>query len=79
MTLIDIAFEKLEEDPITQISHIYDELDIPHFQNFKPELEKYVQSLSDYQKNKYKHIDDPIRERIAQDWSRSFEEWNYAY
>jgi hypothetical protein len=40
-------------------------------------MRSYVGSLSGYKKNTYLPLTPELRERIAQEWRRCFEQWGY--
>lgn len=75
----EVDFEELERDPVGEVRRIYERLDIPGFEAFRPSLERYVDSISNYRKNEYQEIPPSLRRQIAQAWKRSFEEWGYDY
>jgi hypothetical protein len=74
----ELSFTELEADPVGQVERIYRELNLPDFSEVKPRVESYVGSLADYKKNKHVDLPSDLRERIARDWRRSFDEWGYA-
>lgn len=76
--LIDIKFEDLESDKIGQVEQIYQRLNLDGFNLLKPNLEKYVASISDYKKNKHAELDDSLKEQIFNAWQKSFQEWGYT-
>ena len=73
----EIGFEALEADPIGQVRGIYEALALPDFRQVEPALRRYVASLSGYQKNTLPGLPPDLRERIAGEWRRCFDEWNY--
>jgi hypothetical protein len=73
----EIAYEDLERDPLGQLSAAYAALGLPEFSHVEPRLRQYVNSLSGYQKNAFKPLPEPLRQRIATEWRRCFEEWGY--
>jgi len=75
--LIDIKFEELESDKIGQGQQIYQRLNLDGFHSLKPNLEKYVASISDYKKNKHAQLDDSLKEQIFNAWQKSFQQWGY--
>jgi hypothetical protein len=56
---------------------IYEALALPDFQQVQPALWRYVESLSGYKKNTLPELPPDLRERIAGEWRRCFEEWGY--
>jgi hypothetical protein len=75
----ELSFEQLEKDPIGQLRHVYEALNIPGFDGVEPSLRLYVESLTGYRKNEYGELPRDLRQRIARAWSRYFEEWGYSY
>ncbi|HKI19004.1 MAG TPA: sulfotransferase [Isosphaeraceae bacterium] len=75
--LCDVAFEDLEREPVGVIGSIYESLGLSGFEELRPRLEGYLASIAGYRKNRHDELEEPLRRRIAQDWSRSFDEWGY--
>jgi LPS sulfotransferase NodH len=75
----EVCFEELARDPVGQVEGIYEGLNIPGFETFRPSLETYVSSISSYRKNEHSEIPPSLRRRIARAWKRSFDEWGYDY
>ena len=75
--LCEIRFEDLEQDLIGNVRRVYETLNLTGFAEVLPKLEEYVASHRGYKKNKYDPLPEPIRQRVAQEWRRSFEEWGY--
>ncbi len=73
----EVCFEALEQDRMDQIRQLYEALALPGFEEMKPALQRYVDSISGYHKNEYEELPPALRSRIAQAWYRSFEEWGY--
>jgi len=71
-----LSFEELERDRVGSIEKIYDELSLPGFNIMKPELEKYVDSISGYKKNVYS-LDESDRKLVAKEWGRFIDYWGY--
>jgi omega-hydroxy-beta-dihydromenaquinone-9 sulfotransferase len=74
----EVRFEDLETDPVNQVAQIYSALCLPGFDACRPKLQSYLASLAGYRKNDYKPLDDIRRDRVACEWARSFDTWNYA-
>jgi omega-hydroxy-beta-dihydromenaquinone-9 sulfotransferase len=75
--LVEIAFEDLEKDALGQMRRIYEVLSLPNFDVVEPALRRYVHSIEGYQKNSFPELTSAMRNRIAREWRRSFEEWGY--
>lgn len=75
--LVEIAYEDLDRDPVGQVRAVYEGLALGDFEPFRPTLERYLGSIADYQKNRHRPLDDALKSRIADAWSRCFEAWGY--
>lgn len=73
----EIAFEDLERDPLEQMQTLYETLDLPAFEEARPALERYMQSLKGYEKNRFSELSADLKRRIAQEWRAYFEVWGY--
>lgn len=74
----EIGFEELEAEPIAQVRQLYESLGLPDFGQVEPALRRYLQSLGSYKKNTLPKLDPKLREEIAGEWQRCFEEWGYS-
>ena len=72
----EVRFEDLEKEPVKEIARLYDELDLPDWEQAKPNIEKYVDSLGEYKKNTYQ-IDAETIEFVDREWGFAVEEWGY--
>lgn len=73
----EVRFDDLVADPVRQTQHIYEQLSLPDFASFEPKLRTYVDSLADYQPNRFPELDENSRDLVATHWSRSFQRWGY--
>ncbi|HEX7261393.1 MAG TPA: sulfotransferase, partial [Luteolibacter sp.] len=73
----EMSFDELERAPMQAIHTLYAKLGLGGYDVLAPELQRYVDSLTGYQKNRFTELESPLRERIADEWQRSFAEWNY--
>lgn len=73
----EVGFEELEKDPVAGVRDIYKALSLPAFQEVEPALRRYVDSLSGYRKNTFSELPTDLRQRMAREWRRCFEEWGY--
>lgn len=76
--LHEVSYQDVERDPVGQVAGIYDALALPGFENVEPKLRAYMNSIKDYQKNKHSELPDNLRQRVAEQWRRSFDEWGYS-
>lgn len=75
--LHELSFADLEQDPVGEVRKIYETLALPEFSGVESELQQYVRNLAGYKKNRHTDLAPGLRRRIAQEWSRTFEEWGY--
>ena len=73
----EIGFEELERDPLGEMRRLYESLNLPDFAHVEPALQKYAGTQTTYKKNKHADIDEDLRQRLASEFRRNFEEWNY--
>jgi hypothetical protein len=75
--LHELSFEELETDPVGQLRKLYERLNLADFERVEPVLRQYLCSLSGYKKNAFPELSAELKERIAREWRRCFDEWNY--
>jgi hypothetical protein len=73
----EVAFERLEADPIGEVGQIYETLGLSDFQRVEPALGRYVDSIAGYEKNVFPPLSADLRRRIAAQWRPCFAEWGY--
>src|SRR5688500_16941681 len=74
----EVRFEELEADPIGQMQRVYDALGLGEFSQARPALERYMDRVGGYRKNEFPELPAALRQRIADAWRPSFEQWGYA-
>lgn len=74
--LVEIKFEDLEVEPITQLEKIYQALSLPGFAEAKPAVNTYLDSIEGYQKNHY-DLNDEIIAKVNNHWGFAIEAWGY--
>jgi len=72
----ELSFEELEKDRVAAIEKIYKDLQMEGFESIRPELKKYVDSISDYQKNSY-NLDEEDSELVKKEWRIFIDRWGY--
>ena len=75
--LCEVGYEDLERDPAGVVGSVYESLGLPGFEDVRPRLVGYLDSIAGYRKNRLDDLPEPLRLRIAGEWSRSFDEWGY--
>jgi hypothetical protein len=74
----EVAYEELVLDPIGRLEAIYDALGLASFAAIVPAFRDYLQTISGYRRNTHPPLPETERQRLGQEWRRSFEEWGYA-
>lgn len=75
--LVEISFEELDNDPMGTIEKIYGHLSLPDIEKVRPEMERYVQSVHNYSKNKFPELETKQITTINQRWDFAFKVWGY--
>jgi hypothetical protein len=44
-----------------------------------PEIDKYLKSVKNYEKNTFRDIKPEVEKRILKEWKFAFDEWGYSY
>ncbi len=73
----ELAYEDLERDPMHELRSIYTALGFSGFNEAEPLLKKYLGTLSDYRKSELPAIEPELKQRIAGEWGRCFDAWDY--
>ena len=74
---VEIAYERLDEAPLTELERLYDELELPGFEEARPHFEAYLDRVSGYQKNQHE-LPDSLRHRAEAEWRPFIERWGAA-
>ena len=73
----EVRFEDLERDPMGQMKHVYESLELPKFDHAMPAVRNYLHTVTGYSRNSFPALPVEMRRRVASKWSRSFAEWGY--
>lgn len=73
----ELRFEALEADPVGQLRALYEALSLPDFGHVEPALRCYLAANAGYKKNALPELPVDLRKRVANEWRRCFEEWDY--
>ncbi len=74
----EVRYEELEREPVRVVEAIYNALGLAGFASIRGSLQSYLHTIVGYRKNEYPKLPEPLRERIASEWHRSFYQWCYA-
>lgn len=74
----EMSFVDLEANPRLEIAKTYAALNMDGFSRAESRLGRYIASLDSYKKNEHPRLPEALRQRVASEWSRSFDTWGYA-
>ena len=75
--LVEIGFEELELSPLETLRSIYQELNLKGFEEARPAMETYLDSVKKYKRNTYRPSSQLILDRIHSEWDFWFKEFGY--
>ncbi|VAX05786.1 hypothetical protein MNBD_GAMMA19-530 [hydrothermal vent metagenome] len=73
----EMSFRELEAAPLETMRNTYNALGLSGFSKAEPRLKKYISSLKNYKKNDHPELSAHFRQRVAENWGRSFDTWGY--
>ena len=76
--LVEIRYEELEQDKTGQVQHIYQALGLDGYEAFAPDLDDYVASIADFQKNP-SHISDEVIRMVNEHVPFLVSEFGYEF
>ncbi|MDJ0531784.1 MAG: sulfotransferase [Xenococcaceae cyanobacterium MO_207.B15] len=73
---VEVRFEDLKVDPLSQVELIYQQLDLDNFAAAKPYFNQYLNSLSPYRQNRYQFtaLDN---QKVEKYWQPFIKHWQY--
>ena len=75
--IYEVAYKDLIDKPLSSLEEIYSTLNLGDFENVKPNMKEYLNSISNYKPNASKTIKPELLEKINKEWKFAFEEFNY--
>lgn len=75
--LVELRFEEFEKDPVMHLGKIYEQLNIPNWEEAKVHFDNYVQVQKRYKKNKYQITRKKVDEIISH-WQFAMDHWQYG-
>lgn len=76
--LFETTFEKITDDPLSEIDRAYGQLGISHKSEALESISRYLKENADYEKNRHRPLDDSLAEQIRQRWAFAFDHWGYS-
>ncbi len=74
--LVEVKFEDFEADALAMTEKIYEQLQLPGWEEARPAIEQYVGSKKGYKKNKYQY-DVRTVELVEKHWKFALDQWDY--
>lgn len=74
--LVEIKFEDFEKDAFGMTKNIYQQLQLPGWDEAELAIQQYVDSKKGYKKNKYAYKPETVR-LVNEYWSKAIEDWGY--
>lgn len=75
--LLEVSHEEMTKQPLEVLQRIYSHLNLPGFGTAQPQMANYVQSMSNYETNRYK-FDDATVTRWTPFLQASIDRWGYT-
>jgi len=75
--LVEIGFEELENSPLETLESIYRKLNLKGFEDARPGMNAYLDSVKQYKRNIYRPLSKRILKRIHSEWEFWFREFGY--
>jgi hypothetical protein len=75
--LVEIRFEELEARPMSELEMIYKTLELGDFENVRPLLEQYLESLGNYEKNRFEFPAEIVN-TVNENWAFAMEAFGYS-
>ncbi|HUT13867.1 MAG TPA: sulfotransferase [Thermoguttaceae bacterium] len=73
-----VRFEDLERDPIAEIRRIYGELGLEFHADVQQRLQRYLDRIAGYQKNRFKELPEEKRAEIDRKMGPFLRKWGYV-
>jgi len=75
--LCEVRFEELVANPVEQIHNVYDQLGLGGFEEALPALQKHVEGMAGYQKNRFE-LDPETSKQIKERWDWYIQRYGYT-
>ncbi len=73
----ELHYEDLIQDPVGQMRRLYDHFQLGGYDQVRPRLEKYLESIKGYETNKYE-LTPKQRDEISQRWGEVIDRYGYG-
>jgi len=73
----EVSYEELDKNPMPVMANLYQSLGLENFEQAKPLMQAYLDSMQSYTKNPSSPMSEETKSRIYEAWQRSFLAWGY--
>ena len=74
----ELGYDALNADPLGEMHKLYTALGLSDFSAAEPAVQRYLDSIRGYEKNRFDEIEPPWKAEVARRCRRCFEEWGYS-
>ncbi|MGD9974187.1 MAG: sulfotransferase [Desulfatirhabdiaceae bacterium] len=74
--LVEITYEDLEKNPVSELRSVYERLDLPYSPDFETNLKHYLATLSTYKKNSF-DLSTNVQNMVRNRWADTFDRYGY--
>lgn len=74
--LVEVSFEKLRDNPVEVLNHVYNQLNLPGYNDALPYFEQYIDSQKSYRQNTYNYTQEDLYS-VQEAWGKWIERWEY--
>jgi len=75
--ICEVRYERLASEPLNEVNRVYEELDLGDFDQVRPQLEAYLESLGDYKRNKHEYDEETV-DRVMTRMAEYAERYGYG-
>lgn len=76
--VVEVRFEDVERDPLGEVRRIYAQLGLVFSARFQERLQRYLESVAGYQKNRFGSLPEDVQARIDAQMGLFMERWGYS-
>jgi len=74
--LFEARYEDLDERPLEVLARLYDELELPPFDEARPAIEKYLDELGTFEKNRFEFPPEVVK-TVNENWGFALDAFGY--
>ena len=75
--VVHVRLEDLESDPVGSVERIYQQLGLEFTTEFDERLRRYLDTIADYQKNRFTGLSDDVCQQIDAKMGTFMDHWGY--